>query len=202
MKPLEILILDLYQQHIANKEMTLKCVAPVSKKQIICDYDTAIKNNYDFVCLETGLTFDDLISIIKINKSHKTAENRRRKGGAVLIENEVVISALLNELTVQKAAEKCGLSQRQIYERMKQKNFKEEYHQAKRSILEAVTNGLQARLTAATETAIQIMQDKETSPQTRLNACNLVFNQCQKLTETIDILDRIETLEKQVDNEH
>ncbi len=79
MKPLEILILDLYQQHIANKEMTLKCVAPVSKKQIICDYDTAIKNNYDFVCLETGLTFDDLISIIKINnhiRPQKTAEEK------------------------------------------------------------------------------------------------------------------------------
>lgn len=119
-----------------------------------------------------------------------------------MIENEVVIAALLNEPTVSKAAEKCGLSQRQIYERMKTKNFKEEYHQAKRSILEAVTNGLQTRLTAATETAIQIMQDKETSPQTRLNACNLIFNQCQKLTETIDILDRIESLEKQVDNEH
>ena len=119
-----------------------------------------------------------------------------------MIENEVVISALLNEPTVQKAAEKCGLSQRQIYERMKEKNFKEEYHQAKRSILEAVTNGLQARLTAATETTIEIMQNKENSPQTRLNAANLIFNQCQKLTETIDILDRIETLEMQVDNEH
>ena len=113
-----------------------------------------------------------------------------------MIENEVVISALLTEPTIGKAAEKCGLSQRQIYERMKQKNFKEEYHQAKRSILEAVTNGLQARLTAATETTIEIMQNKENSPQTRLNAANLIFNQCQKLTETIDILDRIESLEK------
>lgn len=118
------------------------------------------------------------------------------------IPNEMVISALLNESTVSRAAEKCGLSQRQIYERMKQKNFKEEYHQAKRSILESVTNGLQARLTAATETTIEIMQNKENSPQTRLNAANLIFNQCQKLTETIDILDRIETLEMQVDNEH
>ncbi len=113
-----------------------------------------------------------------------------------MIENEVVISALLNEPTVQKAAEKCGLSQRQIYERMKQMSFKQEYRQAKRSILESVTNGLQARLTAATETTIEIMQNKENSPQVRLNACGLIFNQCQKLTETIDILDRIESLEK------
>ena len=113
-----------------------------------------------------------------------------------MIENEVVIAALLNEPTVSKAAEKCGLSQRQIYERMKTKNFKEEYHQAKRSILEAVTNGLQTRLTAATETAVQIMQDAENAPQTRLNACSLIFNQCQKLTETVDIVNRIESLEE------
>ncbi len=113
-----------------------------------------------------------------------------------MIENEVVISALLNEPTVQKAAEKCKLSERQIFERMKQPSFRQEYNRAKRQILESATNALQSRLTAATETAIQIMQDKETSPQTRLNACNLIFNQCQKLTETIDILDRIESLEK------
>ena len=119
-----------------------------------------------------------------------------------MIENEVVISALLTEPTVQKAAEKCGLSQRQIYERMKQMSFKQEYRQAKRSILESVLNTLQSGLTAATETVIQIMQDGENSPQIRLNACNLIFNQCQKLTETVDILDRIETLEMQVDNEH
>lgn len=119
-----------------------------------------------------------------------------------MIENEVVISALLTEPTVQKAAEKCGLSQRQIYERMKQPSFRQEYNRAKRQILESAANALQTRLTAATETAIQIMQDKETSPQTRLNAAALIFNQCQKLTETVDILDRIESLEKQVDNEH
>ena len=77
MTGIEIMILDLYKHDIANKKMTLKCVDPVTKKQIICDYDTAVKNKYDFVCLETGLTFDDLISIIRINnhiKPHKTAE--------------------------------------------------------------------------------------------------------------------------------
>ena len=67
MKPLEILVLDLYQHHIASEKMTLKCVNPVSKKQIICDYDTAVKNKYDFVCLQTGLTFDDILRIIRIN---------------------------------------------------------------------------------------------------------------------------------------
>ncbi len=80
MKPLEILILDLYQHHIANKKMTLKCVDPVTKKQIICDYDTAVKNKYDFVCLETGLTFDDIINIIRINNHIRPQKNAEKKG--------------------------------------------------------------------------------------------------------------------------
>ena len=68
MKPLEILILDLYERHIANKEMTLKCFDPVSKKEIICDYNTAIKNRYDFLYLaNNNLTFDDILTIIRIN---------------------------------------------------------------------------------------------------------------------------------------
>lgn len=112
------------------------------------------------------------------------------------ISNEIVISALLTEPTISKAAEKCGLSQRQIYERMKEGGFKQEYRQAKRSVLESVANTLQSRLTTAVETAIQIMQDSENSPQIRLNACNLIFNQCQKLTETVDIISRVENLEE------
>lgn len=118
------------------------------------------------------------------------------------ISNEIVISALLTEPTIGKAAEKCKLSERQIFERMKQPSFRQEYNRAKRQILESATNALQSRLTAATETTIEIMQNKENSPQTRLNAANLIFNQCQKLTETVDIIDRIQTLEKQVDNEY
>ena len=68
MKPLEILILDLYERHIANKDMALKCIDPVSKKEIICDYNTAIKNRYDFLYLaNNNLTFDDILTIIRIN---------------------------------------------------------------------------------------------------------------------------------------
>ena len=68
MKPLEILILDLYQRHIANKEMPLKCVDPDTKKEIICDYNTAVKNRYDFLYLaNNNLTFDDILTIIRIN---------------------------------------------------------------------------------------------------------------------------------------
>ena len=68
MKPLEILILDLYQRQIANKEMPLKCINPISKKKIICDYNTAVKNRYDFLYLaNNNLTFDDILTIIRIN---------------------------------------------------------------------------------------------------------------------------------------
>ena len=68
MKPLEILILDLYQRQIANKKITLKCINPISKKKIICDYNTAVKNRYDFLYLaNNNLTFDDILTIIRIN---------------------------------------------------------------------------------------------------------------------------------------
>ena len=80
MTGIEIMILDLYKHDIANKKMTLKCVDPVTKKQIICDYDTAVKNKYDFVCLETGLTFDDIINIIRINNHIRPQKNAKKKG--------------------------------------------------------------------------------------------------------------------------
>ena len=42
----------------------------------------------------------------------------------------------------------------------------------------------------------EIVNDKETNPQTRLNAAEAVIRNTLKLTERTDVLDRLDALER------
>jgi hypothetical protein len=55
-------------------------------------------------------------------------------------------------------------------------------------------------LTKAVDTIRGIMEDTDSAPQVRLNASALISQNCLKYTEQIDILSRIEELEKSVSN--
>ncbi|MBQ8133129.1 MAG: hypothetical protein IJ192_01770 [Clostridia bacterium] len=120
------------------------------------------------------------------------------------ISDEEVISALLTEPTIKRAADKCQLSQRQIHERMKNADFQKQYKAAKSQILETTTAALQSQISKSTETVIKIMNDPKNAPQIRLNAADMIFRHCMKLTETVDIIQRIEVLEamQETDNEY
>ncbi len=111
------------------------------------------------------------------------------------ISNEEVISALLSEPTMKKAAEKCKLSQRQIHERMKTADFKKQYDKAKSELLDIAVSALQSQISTSTETVINIMNDTNNAPQIRLNAADMIFRHYIKLTETFNIIQRIEALE-------
>ena len=55
---------------------------------------------------------------------------------------------------------------------------------------------LQTHLGAAIEAMGEIVNDKETNPQTRLNAAEAVIRNTLKLTERTDVLDRLDALER------
>lgn len=51
----------------------------------------------------------------------------------------------------------------------------------------------------ATENVVDMINNEEISPQTRLNAIRTLLEYSIKFTENVDILPRIETLEKMKD---
>ena len=102
------------------------------------------------------------------------------------VSDEIIISALLSEKTISAAAKKIGISERSIYNRMQTASFQQEYETARRRVLECTLLNLQGCLNAAAETICQIMLDGDASPQTRLNACNMIFCQYLKFSEHLE----------------
>ncbi len=48
---------------------------------------------------------------------------------------------------------------------------------------------------------MEVVQDEEASPQTRINAAQIAMTQTKNWTETIDIINRIAALEAAMDKE-
>lgn len=112
--------------------------------------------------------------------------------------DEKIIAALIANATIRAASAACGVSETQIYARLRIPEFKARYDSARRELLERNTAALQGHLGAAIETMGQICRDEGASPQVRLNAADCIVKNSLKLTEQVDILTRLQKLEDEI----
>ncbi len=109
---------------------------------------------------------------------------------------EKIISSLLSFPTIKEAAKNLKMAESTLYNYLKDDEFKIKYNKAKTSMLHQTTGYLQSNMTKATENIVNMISNEEIPPQVRLNASKAVPEYGLKLTENIDILPRIEQLEK------
>ena len=112
--------------------------------------------------------------------------------------DEKILAALLASPTTKAAAAVCGISETQIYDRLRDPAFKERYDSKRLELLDESTAALQKHIGAAVEEMASIATDKKNPAQTRLNACEAVVRLSLKMTDQVEILKRIEKLEQSV----
>lgn len=108
------------------------------------------------------------------------------------------MTALLSCGSVTEAEKISGVSRTTIYKRLNDKDFKREYDHRRTMVLNSACSSLQSTLTTAVNTIKEIIEDEENAPQVRLNACGMILQNCLKYVEQIDILSKIEELEKNI----
>jgi transposase len=106
---------------------------------------------------------------------------------------ERVIAALLEESSIAKAAERCGLSERTVRRWLQRDDFRQAFDQAKRTIMESTV----ARLTATSEKAVGALAKNVEcgNPGTEVKAANVILSQVARLAELEDLQHRVEVLE-------
>ena len=92
----------------------------------------------------------------------------------------------------------CECSESQIYKRLREPQLKAKYEEARKNLLAQATTTLQSNLTMAVDTMTEIMSNGNASPQTRLNAADSVIRNAIKMTELVDLTERIEALERSI----
>lgn len=113
--------------------------------------------------------------------------------------DEALISALLTSPTNAAAAQKCGLSVKQLYNRMASPEFKAKLSEARWELLDRAVNALETRLSDAVQTMGEICTDTKTPAQVRLNASCAILRNALRMSERADIADRLAELERIVD---
>lgn len=112
--------------------------------------------------------------------------------------DEIIIAALLGNPTVRAAATACGMSETQLYARLRTPAFKAKYDQARRELLEQSTAYMQGIISEAVQKMRDIMNSPDTSPQVQLNAAEGILRNSLKLTEQTDILGQLAEIRKAV----
>lgn len=107
-----------------------------------------------------------------------------------------IIAALLSTSTIREAAEVVGVSERTIYTRLKEKDFKASLEKARRELWKGHTQALQGQLGKAIDTIVEIMDGDDVPPQVRLNAASEIIRSGMKLTELVDVVERVDALER------
>lgn len=107
-----------------------------------------------------------------------------------------VLAALLAAPSKAAAAQAAGISPRTLRDYLADPTFRQEYQKAFAGLVEDATRQAQKSLSPALSTLREIVEDKGEDAQARISAARAILSNGLKLTETTDILTRLDELEK------
>lgn len=107
---------------------------------------------------------------------------------------EKVMTDLLNGLTIADAAKANKVTESTIYNWLNDDAFKTEYRRLKREAFEVSIGKIQQK----TDKAIETLEKNLTcgNPNAEIRAAQILLDHSSKAIETMDILERLENLEK------
>lgn len=109
--------------------------------------------------------------------------------------DEIIIAGLLSCATIRDAAEYAGVSERTVYSRLSNPDFVQKLAEKRRQLWKTHATTLQGQLGKSIQTIVEIRDDHKTPPQTRLNASAELIRNGLKMTELVDIIERMDALE-------
>jgi transposase len=121
----------------------------------------------------------------------------KRKGNFTR-KQEKAIAALLTTDSVSQAANVAGVGERTLYRWLQEPVFLEQYRKARKTALDQAISTLQERSNAAARALVDIVEDQEMPPSTRVAAAREIIQASIKGVERDDFESRLEELERMV----
>jgi hypothetical protein len=110
-----------------------------------------------------------------------------------ILNREKIIAALLESATITAAAAKCDLNERTLRRYLDDAEFQKEYRSARRAVFEQNIVRLQSLHAGAVDTLERNLNCE--NPSVEVRAAQIIIEGNRKDFETLDILERLETLE-------
>jgi DNA invertase Pin-like site-specific DNA recombinase len=109
---------------------------------------------------------------------------------------ERAILALLSEGTTKDAAAKCGVNEATIWRWLQLTEFQERYRGARRQVVETAISQLQSDCTVAARVLREVAEDTKAPSSSRVMAARTILEQSLKAVELMDLVARVDRLEK------
>lgn len=111
------------------------------------------------------------------------------------------LESLLNCASLSEAIKESGIAASTFARYMKDPEFIKEYDDRRREMIQANCRLLQNNTRKAIERLIQIIESDDVADMVRVKAINSLLEHSYKMTEQMEILDRIKVLERKLDDE-
>ena len=108
------------------------------------------------------------------------------------------IDTYLKSKSITDTCKKLNIARSTAYTYLKDPNVKTEMDKRRSDLISDTTLYLQDSLKECSKTLMDIIKDEKTPSQTKINAINSIFNNCNKLTETNDILTKLADIEEKL----
>lgn len=108
------------------------------------------------------------------------------------------IDAYLSSKNLTETCKKLKITRSTAYRYLREDKVKAEIDKRRGELINDTTLYLQDSLQECSKQLMDIVKDPNTSPQVKINAINSIFNNCNKLTETNDILTKIASIEERL----
>ena len=112
------------------------------------------------------------------------------------VTDEQLLTALLSCGSIRRAASAAGVSAKTIRTRLENPVFRNRYETTKAEILKEACDSLAARLTAASDTLSDIMENEENPVTVRTSAADALLRHGLRYIEAGNILARLDALEQ------
>lgn len=116
-------------------------------------------------------------------------------------DDERVLSAFLYNFRMSDIIRETGLSKTTAYKIRNDPEFQKALQARKDGILRAAVEKMRGYLVRDVDILQQIIDNPKTSPQTRINAIQILFGQFRDFATTTDIVNRITELEEFAERE-
>lgn len=108
------------------------------------------------------------------------------------------IDTYISSKNMTETCKKLDISRNTAYNYLKDDKVKAELDKRRSELISDTTLYLQDSLKECSKMLMDIVKSPNTSPQVKINAINSIFNNCNKLTETNDIMTKLAEIEQRL----